>query len=260
MGKISSDDIRPILDKFNELTGKKANKITSADVSGPIKKKKNENPENLDGTDEVKEKLHASAAEGLAKSTSSSGALKKIAQAFKEEVLTASNQDKAVVFREEEEKEKSDAAIDYSDFCIPQTTHALAIDDSKIQRKLLGKIFENAGIPSDKCTICGDGYSEIMGFEDYVVKFMSSHDGYVFIIVDENLDFMDETTGVRSYPAGRYMNVEEQKRGQYLIDFNKAYNPSCAYGGKFSCPLTPEENRLSIAIEAGETGFFQLED
>ena len=211
MGKISSDDIRPILDKFNELTGKKANKITSADVSGPIRKKKNENPEDVDGID-VKEKLHASAAEGLVKSTSSSGALKKIAQAFKEEVLTASNQDKAVIFREEEEKEKSDAAIDYSDFCIPPTTHALAIDDSKIQRKLLGKIFENAGIPSNKCTICGDGYSEIMGFEDYVVKFMGSHDGYVFMIVDENLDFMDETTGKHDTISGSQCVENIRKR------------------------------------------------
>jgi len=78
--------------------------------------------------------------------------------------------------------EEEETAEDYSDFCIPKNTKAIAIDDSKIQRKLLGKFFSFAGIPPADCTVVGDGHDEIMGFEDYVVKFMESYDGYVFMI------------------------------------------------------------------------------
>lgn len=188
MGKITSEDVRPILEKFKRLTGEKLNKITSADVSGPIqkkKKKKNEIPQLDEGTDGQEKPNTDTANEAtLSSKSSGSGALllgKKIAQAFKEEVLsssTASNLEKTVVFEEKEEK-----PVDFSEFCIPQNTFAIAIDDSKIQRKLLGKIFENAGIAPDRCTICGDGYAEIMGFCDYVVNFINDHrDDYIFMI------------------------------------------------------------------------------
>ena len=190
MGKITSEDVRPILEKFKRLTGEKSNKITSADVSGPIqkkkkKKKKNEIPQLDEGTDGQDKPNTDTANEAtLSSKSSGSGALllgKKIAQAFKEEVLsssTASNLEKTVVFEEKEEK-----PVDFSEFCIPQNTFAIAIDDSKIQRKLLGKIFENAGIAPDRCTICGDGFDEIMGFCDYVVNFINDHrDDYIFMI------------------------------------------------------------------------------
>ncbi|MBF8291112.1 MAG: hypothetical protein HW391_2080, partial [Chloroflexi bacterium] len=64
--------------------------------------------------------------------------------------------------------------------------------------------------------------------------------------------FLDGTTGVESYGAGRYLDVEQEEDGTYAIDFNLAYHPSCVYDIKFSCPLTPAENRLPVRIEAGE--------
>jgi uncharacterized protein (DUF1684 family) len=69
--------------------------------------------------------------------------------------------------------------------------------------------------------------------------------------------FMDATTGKETYPAGRYVNLEEEGRGRYVLDFNLAYNPSCAYGApeRFQCPRTPAENRLPVAIQAGERGW-----
>jgi len=158
MGKITSEDVKPILEKFKRLRGENSNKITSADVSG-IRKKKDEvleKEEAVNGQD----KLNDDTIDATAKS-SGSGVLGKIATAFKEEVLSsnpAASQDKAVVFEEKEE----DKPVDYSDFSIPSNTYAIAIDDSKIQRKLLGKIFEHAGIQADRCTIVGDGYEEIM--------------------------------------------------------------------------------------------------
>ena len=64
--------------------------------------------------------------------------------------------------------------------------------------------------------------------------------------------FLDETSGRETYGAGRYLDLEPDEDGTYAIDFNLAYHPSCVYAAKFSCPLTPAENRLGTTIEAGE--------
>ena len=69
--------------------------------------------------------------------------------------------------------------------------------------------------------------------------------------------FQDATTGKETYPAGRYVNLVGNRGGPYVLDFNRAYNPSCAYGDpkRFACPVTPSENKLPLAIPAGERGF-----
>ena len=68
--------------------------------------------------------------------------------------------------------------------------------------------------------------------------------------------FRDATSGVESYGGGRYIDCDILEEGNIIIlDFNKAYNPYCAYNPKFSCVIPPEENRLSIRIEAGEKKF-----
>jgi uncharacterized protein (DUF1684 family) len=64
--------------------------------------------------------------------------------------------------------------------------------------------------------------------------------------------FLDRTSGTETYGAGRYMDLEPEDDGTYSLDFNLAYHPSCVYDPKYSCPLTPAENRLPIRIEAGE--------
>lgn len=71
------------------------------------------------------------------------------------------------------------------------------------------------------------------------------------------LPFMDATTGKETYPAGRYINLDGPPGGPYVLDFNQAYNPSCAYGSpeRFACPVTPPENRLDVPIPVGERGF-----
>jgi uncharacterized protein (DUF1684 family) len=72
--------------------------------------------------------------------------------------------------------------------------------------------------------------------------------------VDESLfvPFLDATSGTETYGAGRYMDVEPEEDGTYSLDFNLAYHPSCVYDMRFSCPLTPAENRLPVRIAAGE--------
>lgn len=64
--------------------------------------------------------------------------------------------------------------------------------------------------------------------------------------------FLDQTSGSETYGAGRYLDLEPEFDGTYSLDFNLAYHPSCVYDPKFSCPLTPAENRLPVRIEAGE--------
>jgi len=68
--------------------------------------------------------------------------------------------------------------------------------------------------------------------------------------------FMDSTTGKETYEAGRYVDLQGPEGGPFVLDFNMAYNPWCAYGAaeRYVCPVTPAENRLSVRIEAGERG------
>ncbi|OGO30030.1 MAG: hypothetical protein A2136_09720 [Chloroflexi bacterium RBG_16_54_11] len=69
------------------------------------------------------------------------------------------------------------------------------------------------------------------------------------------LPFVDSLAGKETYPAGRYLEPEELGNGRFLVDFNLAYNPYCAYNDYWSCPLTPFENRLKVPIRAGEKIF-----
>jgi hypothetical protein len=69
------------------------------------------------------------------------------------------------------------------------------------------------------------------------------------------LPFVDATAPEETYGAGRYLDVEAPRDGKFLIDFNYAYNPYCAYNDKWSCPIPPKENRLKVQIEAGEKNF-----
>ncbi len=70
-----------------------------------------------------------------------------------------------------------------------------------------------------------------------------------------SLLFKDATNGKETYGGGRYIDfkIQEASGRTMIIDFNKAYNPYCAYVPDFACPLPPAENKLSISIRAGET-------
>lgn len=76
------------------------------------------------------------------------------------------------------------------------------------------------------------------GFEDYLF-----------------LPFSDLTCGEESYLGGRYIDMRIPNSKEISIDFNKAYNPYCAYNHKYSCPLVPLENNLKIEVKAGVKKF-----
>lgn len=65
------------------------------------------------------------------------------------------------------------------------------------------------------------------------------------------LPFIDQTSGDETYGAGRYIDLRLTDANEIIIDFNKAYNPYCAYSDRYSCPKVPEENYLDVAIRAG---------
>jgi hypothetical protein len=64
--------------------------------------------------------------------------------------------------------------------------------------------------------------------------------------------FRDATSGKETYGAGRYLDLEGSPDGVYDLDFNRAYNPYCAYSDEYVCPLPPPENWLRVPIRAGE--------
>jgi uncharacterized protein (DUF1684 family) len=69
---------------------------------------------------------------------------------------------------------------------------------------------------------------------------------------DISVFFRDATTGHESYAVGRYVDVKPLPNGRYLLDFNLAYNPACAFSNYYNCPIPSKANTLKVAIRAGE--------
>ncbi|QRR03946.1 DUF1684 domain-containing protein [Dyadobacter sandarakinus] len=80
---------------------------------------------------------------------------------------------------------------------------------------------------------------------------LARYKDYLFI------PFKDKTNGTASYGGGRYLDLKttDLADGTYVLDFNKAYNPYCAYSEGYNCPIPPSANHLSIAIPVGEKKF-----
>lgn len=82
-----------------------------------------------------------------------------------------------------------------------------------------------------------------------VLRSLTPRDKTLFI------PYLDTTSGETTYGGGRYLDVIYPRHKTILLDFNKSYNPYCAYTAAYTCPFPPKENRLTIAIEAGEKSF-----
>jgi len=71
--------------------------------------------------------------------------------------------------------------------------------------------------------------------------------------------FRDDTNDEETYGAGRYLDLEPDSHrladGRWVLDFNEAYNPTCAYNEAYECPLIPMENWLDVRVEAGERAY-----
>ncbi len=83
-----------------------------------------------------------------------------------------------------------------------------------------------------------------------LLDIQEKYPGHIFI------PFRDATSGNETYGGGRYIDLQENDTGYYVVDFNEAYNPLCAYGKTtYNCPIPPAENTLPVAIYAGEKGY-----
>ena len=73
------------------------------------------------------------------------------------------------------------------------------------------------------------------------------------------LPFKDTSNGTLTYGGGRYLDlrIDDIQQDRYIIDFNKCYNPWCAYSSGYSCPIPPKENNLGISIPAGEKTYIK---
>lgn len=81
------------------------------------------------------------------------------------------------------------------------------------------------------------------------IEAVDEGDGQLFLI------FADRTSGKETYGAGRFLYAAPAVDGKTIVDFNKSYNPPCVFTPYATCPLAPPENRLDVAVTAGEKNY-----
>lgn len=104
-----------------------------------------------------------------------------------------------------------------------------------------GKLkFELRGVPQELAVYRSVGLQALPQYRDYLF-----------------LPFKDKTNGKDSYGGGRYIDLttKDLENGSFVLDFNKCYNPYCAYSAGYNCPIPPKTNHLTLAVEAGEKNF-----
>lgn len=92
--------------------------------------------------------------------------------------------------------------------------------------------------------IGGEAY-ELMVYQSHRLRETEEYKDYLF------LPFKDFTNGITSYGGGRYIDLRIPEGEEILLDFNQSYNPYCAYSFGYSCPIPPDENHLSLQVNAG---------
>ncbi|PJA40722.1 MAG: hypothetical protein CO182_07700 [Lysobacterales bacterium CG_4_9_14_3_um_filter_62_6] len=85
----------------------------------------------------------------------------------------------------------------------------------------------------------------------------NGHDYRIYPVIEKGeadlfIIFADRTNGKETYGPGRFFYAPQPQNGKLILDFNKAYNPPCAFSDFSTCPLPPPENRLDLAVTAGE--------
>jgi uncharacterized protein len=101
------------------------------------------------------------------------------------------------------------------------------------------------------------GQTETMASPGYVVFRLNGQELRLYPVFEAAATslffiFRDQTSGKETYGAGRFLDTDLPRDEKVVLDFNKAYNPPCAFTSFATCPLPPKENRLAVRIEAGE--------
>ena len=128
---------------------------------------------------------------------------------------------------------------------------------------LLGDFQPNPASPALRLELGDDGATELLPFGEVSIDlpqgpaqltayWISGYGGGIFI------PFGDSTNGRLTYGGGRYLYDSIKgadlgtRAGKLIMNFNYAFNPSCAYNARWICPLPPQQNKLALAIPAGE--------
>lgn len=106
------------------------------------------------------------------------------------------------------------------------------------------ELVTSAGTP-DTGEVPGVAVFEVAGVS-YALRPIAQDDGRLFFV------FADRTSGRETYGAARFLYADAPEAGRVILDFNTAYNPPCALTPHVVCPLAPPENRLTLAVTAGE--------
>lgn len=91
----------------------------------------------------------------------------------------------------------------------------------------------------------GRSHCHLSVYQSLTLREMEEYKNYLFI------PFKDLTSGKETYGGGRYLDILIPEGNQVVINFNKAYNPYCAYADGYYCPIPPAENTLNVEIKAG---------
>ena len=111
--------------------------------------------------------------------------------------------------------------------------------ETTTERKPLYKKYGEAYFELDHASV------KLIVFQNQELIKNAGYENYLF------LPFGDLTNGKESYGGGRFIDLKIPEGDQLIIDFNKSYNPYCAYNHEYSCPIPPPENRIELAIYAG---------
>lgn len=101
----------------------------------------------------------------------------------------------------------------------------------------------------DSVEVPGKAVFERNGERFELLPYQEEPDGELFFVI------ADATSGMETYGAARFLYAALPEKGQVVLDFNRAYNPPCASTAFATCPLAPPENRLAVAVEAGEKNY-----
>lgn len=142
-------------------------------------------------------------------------------------------------------------------FFDPDPAYYCECDFEKLAKPSAFKMSTYAGTVQDymvyaklKCPIM-DTIINLELYRNIRLLSMPQYKNYAF------LPFRDETNGEQTYGGGRYMDIklDTSVQAKIIIDFNKAYNPYCAYSDGYACPIPPIANHISLPIRAGELAY-----
>ncbi len=168
---------------------------------------------------------------------------------YREEILESrEDTDRFMRFSEESPFITAGVTMDSLQYYAPDLTYRIAARYVPVEKREILALGTNDGKKEEYLTY---GYAEfnLDGNRERLLILENIDEEKLFI------PFGDATSGEETYGAGRYLDVEHGGSATIILDFNKAYNPYCAYVDSYTCPLPPPQNLVKGAIRAGEKNY-----